>query len=269
MGVDYQRWLMAKGSYFSPSAAAVVKLVERLRAEKWIAPPGSPEAAKLRYQGKPAEHARATGGYAVSTVENTFGKDAHARLAATVSPQPAALSASWLEDPDREELRLVWPVEGEDPLPLKYPLSQTPEGSVSYALELHRAHDYVYPTSASIGLVPTLCRCGEDLSFEWDDEELVPAFGASTGISTECEECSRTFDPSQGLAMITRPFDGTREEVRGGAAYRFALKVDCGPCFVADARLAFARDLVELVENEFGRSFYEIGCTDRARDLPQ
>lgn len=260
MGVEYERWLIAKGNYFSPSAAAVVKLIEKLRAEKWIVEPTAAEVAKLRFQGKREENARTTGGYAVRTVENSFGKDTAAKLVAGIVPLPSAITVEWLDDPEHEELRIVWPVAGDGALPLKYPLSQTPDTSVSYALEVHRAPEYVYPVSETIDAVPTTCRCGEDLSFEWDDEELVPAFGASTGIYAECEDCSRTFDPSQGTATITNPFDGTREEVRGGAAYRFALKVDCGKCFAKDPLLAFAPDLVALVEAEFGRSFYEVGC---------
>ena len=43
MGADYQRWLMAKGSYFSPSAASIVKLILRLRAEEWIVASGGRE----------------------------------------------------------------------------------------------------------------------------------------------------------------------------------------------------------------------------------
>ena len=54
--------------------------------------------------------------------------------------------------------------------------------------------------------------------------------------------------------------DGTSEIVPGGVAYRFALKVDCGKSFVADAKLTFAKDLVALFEEEFGRTFYEVGA---------
>ncbi len=109
--------------------------------------------------------------------------------------------------------------------------------------------------------MPTICNCKEDLSFEWDEEELVPTFAKATGIFAECEECSRTFEPSKGSALITNPFDASRsEEVRGGAAYRFALVVDCGESFVKDAQLAFVPDLVALLESEFGRSFYEFGA---------
>ena len=72
MGAHYARWLVAKGNSFSPAAASVVKLVERLKKEKWIAE---------------------TGGLAVKTVENTFGNDAAAKRAA-VTPFLAA-SPSW------------------------------------------------------------------------------------------------------------------------------------------------------------------------------
>jgi hypothetical protein len=258
--VEYERWLIAKGSIFSPSSAAVAKLVERLRKERWIASPGSPELARLRFQGKREQLAAVTGGYAARTVENRFGDDAAAKLAASTEAQPARLTTEWLDDADREELRLVWPVEVDEPLPLQYPLTSQPAGIVRYALEVHRAHDYVYPGRENIGPLPSVCACGEELGFEWDEDELVPAFGASTGIFAECEACSRTFDPSRGSATVESPFDRTREEVRGGAAYRFALKIDCGKCFVPDARLRFAPELVALIEDEFGRAFFEVGA---------
>lgn len=263
MSAHYERWLVAKGNGFSPAAVSVVKFIERLRKEKWIVDPASSsDLAKLRFDNKRTQYARSTGGYAVKTVDNSFGTDAAAKLAASTEAQPETLTREWLEDSDREELRLVWPVAGDAPLPLKYPLSRMPEGngvSVSWAIEVHRSPEYVYPTSKTIGMVPTECRCGEDLSFEWDDEELVPAFSGSTGIFAECEECSRTFDPSKGTAIIKNAFDGSSEEVRGGAAYRFALKVDCGTCFVPDPKLAFAPELVALVASEFGRELYEVG----------
>ncbi|HEY8041148.1 MAG TPA: hypothetical protein VIF15_15180 [Polyangiaceae bacterium] len=260
MGVEYERWLIAKGNVFLPSAAAIAKLVERLRKEQWIPDPAAPEFARLRFPGRRARHAAATGGYAVRTVENTFGDDLAAKLAATTEPQPRAITAGWLDHPDREELRLVWPVEGDEPLPVKYPLSRKPDGGVAYSLELHRAPEYVYPISETIEPVPTVCACGEDLAFHWDDDEVVAPFGASSGIFAECEACSRTFDPSKGAALVTNPFDGTASRVPGGAAYRFALKVDCGKCFAQDdPQLAFAPELVALVEDEFGRAFSQVG----------
>ncbi len=262
MVARYQRWLLARGNSFTPAPASIVKLVERLRKEGWIATPA--ELPKLRFDGKREQHAKASGGYAVRTVENVFGSDVAAKIAASTEPMPAALTAEWIGDPSREELRLVWPVAatGGSALPLEYPLSMQPDPSsdVSYALEIHRCDEFVYPAAKTIGAIPTICNCKEDLSFEWDDEELVPTFERSTGIFAECEECSRTFDPSKGVAEITNPFDGTTSEVRGGAAYRFALKVDCGKSFVADAKLAFNPELVALIENEFGRELYEIGC---------
>jgi len=238
-GVEYERWLIAKGSVFLPSAAALVKLVERLRKDGWI--------------GK-------TGGVAVSTVEASSSDEPGARTAAATVPLPAVLTAAWLDEPEREELRLVWPVEGAAVSALRYPLSLRPDGPVTYTVELHRASDYVYPTSETIDAVPTRCVCGEELAFQWDTDEVVPAFEASSGIFAECEACSRTFDPAKGSAEVQNPFDGSSESIRGGAAYRFALKVDCGKCFVEDASLAFAPELVALLEEEFGREFVQIGA---------
>jgi hypothetical protein len=260
MGVEYERWLIAKGSVFQPSAAAVAKLAERLRKDRWIPDPGGPEHKRLRYQGKRAKIGAATGGYAVKTVENEFGHDLGAQMAASTEPLPRVLTAEWLDHPSREEVRLVWPVDAEEPFPLRYPLTRQPEGDIYYSLELHRSPDYVYPGGETIDPVPTTCACGEDLAFRWDRDEVVPPFGAASGIFAECEACSRTFDPAKGVATITNPFDGSTEEVRGGAAYRFALKVDCGKCFVPDARIAFAPELVALVEDEFGRTFFEVGA---------
>lgn len=240
MAAQYQRWLIAKGSVFQPSGAAVAKLVQRLRKESWI-----PE----------------TGGHAARTVENEFGDDLRAKLAASREALPRAITAEWLDDESREELRIVWSVRAEPPPSVRYPLTHRPPGAVTWSLELHRSADYVYPVAEGIDPVPTTCTCGEDLAFHWDEDELVPAFAASSGIFAECEACSRTFDPAKNAAAVANPFGGPAETLRGGAAYRFALKVDCGKCFVPDASLAFAPELVALVEEEFGRAFVQVGAT--------
>lgn len=260
MGVEYERWLVAKGKMFAPGAEAVAKLVAKLRKERWVVDPASPDLAKLRFQGTREKLAEKTGGYAVKTVANTFGGDAVARIAASTEAQPSEITAEWLDDPAREELRLVWPTAGKRPLPVRYPLSIEPDADeLSWALEVHRSPEYVYPISENIDPLPTTCACGEDLEFEWDLDELVPAFAAASGIFAECEECSRTFDPFKGTAKLTNPFDGSSQEVAGGGAYLFALKVDCGERFVDDPRLSFAKELVTLVEDHFGRAFVEYG----------
>jgi len=261
MSVEYERWLIPKGSTFCPSAAAIAKLVARLRKEKWIADPQSADFAALDFggDGKSAIAAK-TGGYAVKTVGDKHGKTFAEKLAASLAPIPVTLDADWLEAPEREELRLVWPMKPRGAVSLEYPMSRRPDGDVAWSLEVHRAPDYVYPIAETIDALDTECACGEDLAFEWDDA-MIPAFGAATGIYTECEECSRTFDPSKRTATIANPFDRSEREIAGGAAYRFALKIDCGKCFVADPKLALAPELVALVEDEFGRAFIEIAAT--------
>ncbi len=69
MGREYKRWLIAKGNVFNPSGAAIVKLLEKLRKEKWISdPPGGASWPKV----------------------------------------PNPLEAAWLDDPNRSDLVLRW-----------------------------------------------------------------------------------------------------------------------------------------------------------------
>jgi hypothetical protein len=261
MSDEYERWLISRQSTFSPSADAIVKLIAKLREEKWLVTPGAPELARMAWKGAREPFGPKTGAYAIKRVENTFGegRDAiQARLAASTESVPATLDAEWLKHPSREDLNLVFWVSTESPL-LKYPLTRRPDGPVSYKLELHRAHDFVYPVSDAIDDLDTECRCGNELAFDWDPDEWVNPFGATGGIFTECDECSRSFDPTKLTAAVRNPWGGTEKEVRGGAAYRFALKIDCQSRFVADPTLAFAPELVALLEKEFGRDFYEVG----------
>ncbi|MBX3189618.1 MAG: hypothetical protein KF819_21510 [Labilithrix sp.] len=225
MGTKYERWLVAKGKMFAPGSEAVAKLVAKLIKDQWIAPESR--------------------GHAVKTV--AAGEDGKEEL-------PGEITAAWLDASDREEVRLVWPG-----VPaMKYPLSIAPDGERSFALEIHRCAEYVYPTSKHVGALPTECACGEDLEFEWDEDELAPAFARASGIFAECEECSRTFDPFKGTATLTNPFDGSTEERAGGGAYLFGLKIAC-ESFARDPRLAFAKELAALVEEHFGRAFCEYG----------
>jgi hypothetical protein len=261
MGVEYERWLVARGNVFSPGADAILKLVAKLRAERWIVDPASADLAKLEFRGPRQQHGQKTGAYAIRRVDHTFGtgRDALlAKIAASTESVPAAVDAEWLNDPAREDLNLVWSVSSTEPV-LTYPLTLRPDGPTSYRFELHRAADFAYPISETIDPLPSDCRCGNDLSFEWDPSEIENPFGATSGIWTACEDCGQTFDPSKVSANVTNPFDSSEEDIMGGCAYRFAIKIDCGKSFVEDAKLAFAPELVALVEKEFGREFYEVG----------
>lgn len=231
MAAEYERWLIARGNVFSPSPESIIKLVDRLREERWI---GELADGRARKSVDAADEAAAT------------------------EELPAALTRDWFDHPSREDVRLVWQVDA-GRSSLKYPLSIRPEGDAPYTIEVHRSFEFVYPSSKHIAPIDTVCRCGEDLAFEWDPEEVVPPFGAATGIFAECEECSRVFDPAKVSAIVTNPFDGTKEEVFGGAAYRFAIKVHCTDAFVRDPKLAFAPELAALVSKECGRDFYEVG----------
>lgn len=215
MSARYERWLIARGNVLAPSWEALINLVTKLREEKWLV-------------GK---------GKAFTTVEVGEKNE---------EPVPETLDRAWLDDESREELRMVWSCKG-----ARSPLA---EGD-ALTIEIQRAPDFVYPTRKEIGPLPTECRCKEDLSFEWDEDELDPTFLRSTGIYTECEACSRTFDPAKGTATLTDPVTKKKDDVPGGAAYRFALKIE------SETGSTFSADLLAFMTKEFGRDFYEVGAT--------
>lgn len=162
---------------------------------------------------------------------------------ANTEPVPETIERAWLDDERREELRMVWKVADKSPL-----------AGPAQTLEIQRAPDFVYPLRKGIGALPTECRCGEDLSFEWDEDELSPTFEKSQGIYTECEDCSRTFDPAKGTAKLTDPVTRKTEEVPGGAAYRFAIKATSGEA------TAFGAELLAFMTKLYSREFYEVGA---------
>lgn len=257
----YERWVIAKGNVFAPSSIAVAKLVQKLREEKWILAPDAVELASLELAGIREERAKKTGAYAVRTIENTGGDDDAAKVRASTEPLPATVDKEWLDDEKREELRMVWPVRTKGASPLKYPLSITPSGGVDYTLEIHRAAEFVVPTADNLGALDCTCNCKEDLAFEWDPDEVVPAFANASGIFTECEECSRTFDPSKRTARVKDPISGAESELPGGAAYQFAVVITTKHVPTrADGAVTVAPELLALLEKEFGRSFYQVAA---------
>jgi hypothetical protein len=159
------------------------------------------------------------------------------------------LEGEWIDDPDRSDLVLRWTSGDGARQPLTADLAR-------FDLEIHRAEDFVHPVSEHVGAIATECLCGEDLSFEWDEDEIVSPFGDAAGIFTECDACSRTFDPTRHEATMTDPVTGAKAQVRGGAAHRFAVVVRCAA--PTGSAPTFHADLVALVEAAFGRDFHEI-----------
>jgi hypothetical protein len=259
---EYRRWLIPKGNAFCPSGAAIASLVAKLRAEKWIVDPATDALGKLRFDSAPL--AAKTGAFAKRAVPVATPRNPASGWEAL----PAALDADWIDDPRRVDLALRWPVHpsaGWDwkASAIRFPLAGIEPAAGEYDLELHRSDELSYPIAENIGPIDTECNCGEDLAFEWDDDEIHSPFGASSGIFLECSECSRTFDPSQGEAEVKDPFTGATSQVRGGATYRFALVLSAKEPLATRARGAvFHPDLVKLFEEEFGRDFYEVAALD-------
>ena len=238
MGVEYERWLLAKGAVFSPSAAAVATLVEKLRKERWI-----PEAAGARraHRGQRLRQRRRE----EARGEHRGAAEGPHRARGWTIPRARSCASCGPSRATRREVP-AHAAPGRRGLPTPSSSTARPSTCTRSSETIESAADDVRRaarTSASSGTRTRSC----------------PRSAPRGGIFAECEACSRTFDPGKRAAAITNPFDGESEQVMGGAAYRFALKVDCGKCFVGDAALAFQRELVALVEGEFGRDFFEVG----------
>ena len=188
----YERCLLPKGSVFSPSAAAVAKLVD---------------AAAARTGGS-----RTTGGHAVTTVENEFGDDAPRSSRRAASPCRRRSPPQWLDDPDREELRLVWRVERRGRAVAEVPALAQARGRRSPTRP--RAAPRVrlrLPGPQTIGRVPTTCACGEDLAFELGRGRGRPGVRRVDGHLRRVRGVQPHLrSRPRAPPIVTNPFDGTK-----------------------------------------------------------
>src|SRR5215213_6153529 len=93
MGVCYRNFLLPRDRRFVPTADRIARLVERLRAERWVLTPD--DAAFARSEaGSPSLYPRATGGWAEPFLAR-FTKPRERWQKAL--PIPTPLTAQWIE----------------------------------------------------------------------------------------------------------------------------------------------------------------------------
>jgi hypothetical protein len=163
-------------------------------------------------------------------------------------------------------VRLVWPVPSLALSGLRYPIRPRPYEErqaerVYYQLELHWCDDFVYHTSELIDpfAESPACECGEALEYDAIAEHDDPPF-FDAAIRRTCPRCGSPFRPDALACTIRNAFTSDEREVRGGAAYRFALLVDCGK-WIPDAPDGWTRleeDLVNLCSTTLDQALEEI-----------
>jgi hypothetical protein len=147
-----------------------------------------------------------------------------------------------------------------DDTDLRYPLRPRP-AEPYYTLELHLCSDYVYHMSELIDPFPNKvwCACGQLLEYYAEGERS--NIFSSSRIHCVCPNCRSDFDPARQCARVRHGWTGeTIGFIPGGAAYRFAVVVDCGKC-IPDremGRIDFEPDLVSVCKKRLGCDFYQL-----------
>ena len=253
MGVEYRHYLIPRPNSFRPDAEQLTALITRLAADRWIAPPASEAFEKL-----------------VAIERTLYGKVeyswARKRLrdsGATIrgfEPISDPITPNGVQQHLAGESRVEFPLLHADRIGVQYPLvcdSGIPDDAY-YEIEIHLSEDYVHQCSECIDPVPTKCQCGEDLQY-WpaDDEDVFYA----ARIRTRCPKCSRAFDPARFSVSFRDGFTGNESAIKGGAAYRFALVIDCGKCIPHPKKPPLKANprLIELCQTVLRIEFYQVG----------
>jgi hypothetical protein len=154
------------------------------------------------------------------------------------------------------DIQIVLPVERWGGSGLRYPFAsrRAPDPEAYYEIQIHLAAQYVHHASEIIDpLAATSCACGGHLEFE----PLEDLFYASR-LHLACPGCGEPFDPSALATTIRDPWTGEESTLLGGAAYRFALVIDCGKSLPeADGAFRLEPALPQLLSARLGRQFVD------------
>jgi hypothetical protein len=248
VGVEYRHYLIPRPNTFRPTVDAALALVAALRRDNLILAPDSPALKKLPFRGSSLYGpAKGWGYYA----------QAPGRDRSFSSPLERLLS----EFAD-QDLQVVWPVESLGDSGLRFPLDPVPfddprdAAECYYKVLLHFGRDLIYHTSEVIDPFDPepVCACGRNLMYypEGHDDPFYSARLAAT-----CPECGSPFDPTGLLVSGRDGWTGRSTRLPGGAAYRFAVVIDCGK-FFGGKPLRFDHRLSRLIENTLGVETYEV-----------
>lgn len=274
MGVEYRHYLVPEDRTFAPDAGGIARLVEALRARRWILTPEHPAFLAQHAAREKIPAHEATGGYALRTVDNP-GAPRMLKLADHAIAAPIPVTADWISslrtptstDPQRDELALVFTVdsgdEGFDGAAIAYPFAAGEDESGYHDVVIHASRDFVHHASESMDPIDTLCTCGQDLAYQPDPYNLDVwlAIRHEERIRARCPRCASPFNPSQRRS--SRRDSGTGKPLpplAGGGAYRFALLVDCGKGWPRDCGpIAIAPAFLDTCATTLGARLVDFG----------
>lgn len=248
MGIEYRRYLIPRPNTFRPRPEAALALVTALRHDGWLLGPDHPALAQLPFkQSRLYTPAQGHGYFALSVGSRE----------SFMAPLPELFDNYAARD-----LMVVWPVESLRTSGLRYPLEPLPFADpvaaayCYYEVQFHFGRDFIYHMSEVIDPFdpsPT-CRCGYSVECEPESDED-PFY--SSRLAARCPRCGAAFDPTQLVATGRDGWTGSAMRVQGGAAYRFAVVLDCGK-FFGRRQHRFHPRLKSLIERTLGIETYEV-----------
>lgn len=193
-------------------------------------------------------------------------------------PVPMPVSADWIAaqcehasvDAQDDELALVFPIEVPDDtfdsfehMGVRYPFTFGADKPLYHAIEIHLSRDFIHHASDQIEPIDTHCGCGEDLDYEPDHNQHQRwlAIRYEPRIRAICTCCGSPFNPQGRYADRTSGYTGeSMSGLDAGAAYRFAVIIDCGKGWPRDqGPLAIAPEFSDLVATILGQPLVDFG----------
>jgi hypothetical protein len=248
MGVEERAYLIPRNNAYRPPPSLLATFVERLRREEWVGDATRPWFGQMTFKSN-HKHAAATGAY-VQRPGDLRDESKYAALPIARSELEHLFAT--IADEDR---RVRWPVEHLRATPLRYPLSVASPMSAEdtyYDVELWLGREYIYVSNAA-DFGETLCICGAPLEREVDDTLFY-----AQRLRLACDTCGALHDVSKRTASWRHPETNSPRLVPGGAAFRFALVIDCGKCWPQSSDFAVHPELKTLCETCFAAPFYEL-----------
>jgi hypothetical protein len=257
---EYAHYLIPRDNTFRASEAQVAALASALLRAGYVAQPGSAALQRLDFTKTAWSSAAAATGAALMTKQTSFA----ACPVLDAAPALRALAGA--------DFRIVWPVHTVWTAGLKYPLDRQPkllrgQSGPSLNLEIHSLNDYVYLTSetlqpfpnADAASLPVACKVSAtNLHYTADRPDNIFDLMGSR-IKHTCPTCGTIFRPQERKVVVRDGWTGRKRDEPGGAAYRFAILIDCGNAIPDQGPPTAVPEFLRLCEAAIGQKLYQIG----------
>jgi hypothetical protein len=259
---DYAHYLIPRDNTFRATGAQITALASAWLEGGYIAQPASDSLQRLDFSKTAWSKVAAATGAVMMTQQTAF---------AACPVPPDAPTFQRLKGRD---FRLAWPLHTVWSAGLKYPLDRMPktprgEQGPSLTLEVHSLNDYVYLMSDLLqpfpsdtpATAPVNCTVsGTNLHFTADRPDNIYDLMGSR-IKHTCPTCQTPFRPQERSVTIRDGWTGQKREQPGGAAYRFAIVIDCGASVPELGPPKAVPEFLSLCEVAIGQPLYQVGNT--------